>query len=147
MGSAHIFFLMIRRPPRSTLFPYTTLFRSNAVGLHINGSLWTLRYEVMMYLMIIILGVLRLLRLSTCLVLTALGIAAVYFEQALTPFGDLGEWAWFLGFFGAGMVLHFLRDRLSWNWRYALLAIVALVVFVRLGHFIMLFPLAGVYLA
>src|ERR671934_2687131 len=26
------FFLMIRRPPRSTLFPYTTLFRSDAVG-------------------------------------------------------------------------------------------------------------------
>src|SRR5689334_23730005 len=25
-----IFFLMIRRPPRSTLFPYTTLFRSEA---------------------------------------------------------------------------------------------------------------------
>src|SRR3712207_4479073 len=25
---AMIFFLMIRRPPRSTLFPYTTLFRS-----------------------------------------------------------------------------------------------------------------------
>src|SRR6266496_23360 len=25
------FFLMIRRPPRSTLFPYTTLFRSHAV--------------------------------------------------------------------------------------------------------------------
>src|SRR2546422_5803651 len=32
------FFLMIRRPPRSTLFPYTTLFRSRAaqcaVGLN-----------------------------------------------------------------------------------------------------------------
>src|SRR5471030_3458695 len=26
------FFLMIRRPPRSTLFPYTTLFRSLAPG-------------------------------------------------------------------------------------------------------------------
>src|SRR2546429_5148828 len=25
------FFLMIRRPPRSTLFPYTTLFRSHVV--------------------------------------------------------------------------------------------------------------------
>src|SRR3712207_7884235 len=25
-----LFFLMIRRPPRSTLFPYTTLFRSTA---------------------------------------------------------------------------------------------------------------------
>src|SRR3712207_6898683 len=27
-----IFFLMIRRPPRSTLFPYTTLFRSDRLG-------------------------------------------------------------------------------------------------------------------
>src|SRR5256885_17072003 len=28
------FFLMIRRPPRSTLFPYTTLFRSPWLWLH-----------------------------------------------------------------------------------------------------------------
>src|SRR3712207_8457693 len=27
------FFLMIRRPPRSTLFPYTTLFRSSVGGV------------------------------------------------------------------------------------------------------------------
>src|SRR3712207_7551082 len=27
-----VFFLMIRRPPRSTLFPYTTLFRSRAAS-------------------------------------------------------------------------------------------------------------------
>src|SRR3712207_6258063 len=27
---SYFFFLMIRRPPRSTLFPYTTLFRSEA---------------------------------------------------------------------------------------------------------------------
>src|SRR3712207_8158183 len=34
MGIACIvFFLMIRRPPRSTLFPYTTLFRSGAFSL------------------------------------------------------------------------------------------------------------------
>src|SRR2546430_11887448 len=30
--SFFFFFLMIRRPPRSTLFPYTTLFRS---GVHL----------------------------------------------------------------------------------------------------------------
>src|SRR5690349_24711857 len=29
-----LFFLMIRRPPRSTLFPYTTLFRSSVPGLY-----------------------------------------------------------------------------------------------------------------
>src|SRR6266581_8398900 len=28
LPSSFFFFLMIRRPPRSTLFPYTTLFRS-----------------------------------------------------------------------------------------------------------------------
>src|SRR3712207_8060662 len=35
------FFLMIRRPPRSTLFPYTTLFRSDAAQfevLHLLGG-------------------------------------------------------------------------------------------------------------
>src|SRR2546430_11599041 len=38
---------MIRRPPRPTLFPYTTLFRSSAAGggnktliLHWNGTTW-----------------------------------------------------------------------------------------------------------
>src|SRR5438045_8380516 len=30
--SLFFFFLMIRRPPRSTLFPYTTLFRSSGRG-------------------------------------------------------------------------------------------------------------------
>src|SRR5690554_5968049 len=33
-GLQLVFFLMIRRPPRSTLFPYTTLFRSLIVQLH-----------------------------------------------------------------------------------------------------------------
>src|SRR2546427_12407677 len=32
-GYIFFFFLMIRRPPRSTLFPYTTLFRSSAYPL------------------------------------------------------------------------------------------------------------------
>src|SRR3712207_8615891 len=32
MFADEFFFLMIRRPPRSTLFPYTTLFRSLAGG-------------------------------------------------------------------------------------------------------------------
>src|SRR5258708_14118440 len=36
-----LFFLMIRRPPRSTLFPYTTLFRS----LQSSFSLWRLMLD------------------------------------------------------------------------------------------------------
>src|SRR5438309_7046499 len=33
MPASLFFFLMIRRPPRSTLFPYTTLFRSALEGV------------------------------------------------------------------------------------------------------------------
>src|SRR3989442_13623270 len=32
------FFLMIRRPPRSTLFPYTTLFRSTSFTASASGT-------------------------------------------------------------------------------------------------------------
>src|SRR5205823_14128277 len=35
---SHIFFLMRRRPPRSTLFPYTTLFRSS---LNVASPTWS----------------------------------------------------------------------------------------------------------
>src|SRR5258707_2007402 len=40
------FFLMIRRPPRSTLFPYTTLFRSDLLGRRwVLRIVWELREE------------------------------------------------------------------------------------------------------
>src|ERR1022692_5103929 len=44
------FFLMIRRPPRSTLFPYTTLFRSdrgNSPGSRVDGHSQTLWQHAM----------------------------------------------------------------------------------------------------
>src|SRR5258706_509725 len=37
-GPVCFFFLMIRRPPRSTLFPYTTLFRSYRRRDHMVGA-------------------------------------------------------------------------------------------------------------
>ncbi len=122
------------------------LFADNSVGPLINGSLWTLRYEAMMYVMILLLGPTRLLRLSTAVVLVGIGLAAVFGEAALKPFGDLGEAAWFLGFFGSGMVLSFFGDRIVLDWRGAVLAIAALVLFMWLGRLIMLFPLGGAYL-
>src|SRR2546423_4346422 len=43
--SLFFFFLMIRRPPRSTLFPYTTLFRS-AVG-HVRRRLFAVAVDAL----------------------------------------------------------------------------------------------------
>ena len=42
-------------------------FADNQIGLEINGSLWTLRSEFLMYLMVLGLGVLRLLTLRVAL--------------------------------------------------------------------------------
>jgi peptidoglycan/LPS O-acetylase OafA/YrhL len=131
--------------PDSPSLPGVT-FVDNSVGNIVNGSLWTLRYEMMMYGMVLLLGLAGLLRLSTALVLTMLGIVAVAFEKSLKPFGDFGEMAWLLGFFASGMAMHFLRPRLSFRWPYMLLALAVLAGFVWLHVFIMLFPLAGAYL-
>src|SRR6266496_5887086 len=41
------FFLMIRRPPRSTLFPYTTLFRSRRDDLYLLRERGRFRFPFM----------------------------------------------------------------------------------------------------
>src|SRR3712207_8754884 len=43
VNEAVCFFLMIRRPPKSTLFPYTTLFRSDERPAHVAVFYETLR--------------------------------------------------------------------------------------------------------
>src|SRR2546429_7076615 len=54
------FFLMIRRPPRSTLFPYTTLFRSRNVAR--NYSLRTLPQPRQEHLHLLSRRILRLVQ-------------------------------------------------------------------------------------
>jgi peptidoglycan/LPS O-acetylase OafA/YrhL len=119
------------------------MFVNNPVGLEINGSMWTLRIEFIMYLMVLGLGVARLLTLPVIMMLLALGIACLHF-QALDL---LGGWGWLLGFFAAGMVLYKLRDSRVFDGRIALLALAGLVLSVPLREFIPLFPLFGCYLA
>lgn len=118
------------------------LFVDNPVGLEINGSLWTLRYEFMMYLMVLGLGVVRLLSLRVLLALVALGLACQQFDSL----DFLGTWGWLLAFFVVGMVLYKLRDTRLFDWRIALVAFAGLVLSVPLRQFIQLFPLCGGYL-
>src|SRR5260370_33169644 len=69
--SSFFFFLMIRRPPRSTLFPYTTLFRSKLFRIRMSRNFG--------------MKMLTMTNLSTeCLIqLTKLGYDATPFNQIL----------------------------------------------------------------
>ena len=134
----------------STFFDQTVhelpgvMFVNNPAGLEINGSLWTLRFEFMMYVMVLVLGVLRLLNVPVMLGLLALGLACLQFDQAL---GFLGGWGWLLAFFAIGMILYKLRATRIFDGRIAALALIGLVLSVPLREFIPLFPLFGCYLA
>jgi len=120
-----------------------TMFVDNPVGLEINGSLWTLRYEFEMYLMVLALGVLGLLRLPVLLGLLALGLGCI----GLPALDVLGGWGWLLSFFAMGMVLYKLRDTRIFDGRVALAALLGLAATVRFGGFIQMFAIFGGYLA
>jgi peptidoglycan/LPS O-acetylase OafA/YrhL len=128
-------------------------FADNQVGLEINGSLWTLRYEFVMYLMVLALGVARLLTVRVALLLVAVGIADLHFnmldefEKWGWFFALLSNWGWLVGFFAAGMALYKLRHTRIFDGRIALLALAGLVLSVPLRQFLVLFPLFGCYLA
>ncbi|MBV8120273.1 MAG: acyltransferase [Alphaproteobacteria bacterium] len=119
-------------------------FVNNKVGLEINGSLWTLRFEVMMYLMVLALGMLRLLDLRVMVGLLVVGLACLEFQNTLD---FLGGWGWLLAFFAVGMILYKLRASVIFDGRMAALALVGLVLSVPLRQFIPLFPVFGCYLA
>jgi peptidoglycan/LPS O-acetylase OafA/YrhL len=128
-------------------------FVDNSVGFEINGSLWTLRLEFVMYLMVLALGLLRLLTVRVALLLLAFGVLCLGFE-ILYPlerwgwfFQLLSGWGWLVGFFAAGMVVSKLRDTCIFDGRIALLALAGLMISVPLRLFIPLFPVFGCYLA
>jgi peptidoglycan/LPS O-acetylase OafA/YrhL len=128
-------------------------FADNPVGLEINGSLWTLRLEFTMYVMVLVLGLLRLLTVRVALLLLVFGVACLHFEMLYTLekwgwfFALLSGWGWLVGFFAAGMVLYKLRHTRILDGRVALLALAGLVLSVPLRQFITLFPVFGCYLA
>jgi len=124
------------------------VFADTTVGNLVNGSFWTLRFEVYMYLTVLVLGLLRGLSLSTAVALLAIGIAAIWWDEhhSLMWLGDLRGWLWMVAHFAAGMVIYFLRGRLVFRWYFALLALAGLVLSSEIGEFITFFALSGGYL-
>lgn len=121
------------------------VFWPGNIGGIVNGPLWSLPCEALLYLMLFGLGVCRLLTLPVLLVLLAAGIVCLQIDLVDNSFGSA---LWLLGFFAAGMCLYRLRNlgpRLfAWHW--AVLAVLGLALSIPAGLFVAAFPLFGSYL-
>ena len=120
-------------------------FSGFAFGAVVDGPLWTLPAEVVMYAMVLVLGLLRLLRLAVLVPLLAAGIICLWLDTAASGW-FIGTVSWLLAFFVAGMILYKLRRLPIFGGRIALVALAGLAASVPLGVFIVLFPLCGGYL-
>lgn len=87
--------------------PY--VFTTNIYPGAINGSLWTLFWEVACYAMVVILGLLGALRGRWFLVFLALYLAACI---AIAMTGEPGSWTRLSFPFVTGMAIYLFRDRI-----------------------------------
>ena len=115
------------------------------IGGIVDGPLWSLPCEALLYLMLFGLGVCRLLTLPVTVLLLAAGIAALWLDTAGETFGSA---LWLLGFFAAGMCLYRLRGLgarvFARHW--AVLALIGLALSIPARLFLVAFPLFGGYL-
>ena len=119
-------------------------------GAVVNGPLWSLPIEAALYLMVTVLGILRLIRLPVLAALLAIGLFCLWFDvwiDTVVDLGFIGGVGWMLAFFVTGMALYKLRDRGVFNGRLAMLAVLGLAASVPLQSFIPLFAVFGCYLA
>jgi peptidoglycan/LPS O-acetylase OafA/YrhL len=118
------------------------VFWPGNIGGIVNGPLWSLPCEVLMYLMLFGLGVCRLLTLPVGLGLLAVGIGALWLDDTDT----LGGAFWLLGFFAAGICCYRLRATNLFGGRWALVALAVLALSIPARLFLVGFPLFGSYL-
>jgi len=121
------------------------VFSGYGAGAVVDGPLWTLPCEVLMYLMLFVLGVMRRLELPITLVLIAAGMLCLWLDTASSDY-FIGSALWLLPFFAAGMALYRLRDRDIFRGRIAGVALAGLIASVPLHAFILVFPIFGSYL-
>src|SRR5579885_628246 len=83
-------------------------FWAGNIGGIVNGPLWSLPCEAILYLILFALGRLRLLVLPVTLIMLAVGIVCLWFDTSGSTFGSV---FWLMGFFAAGMCAYRLRRR------------------------------------
>ncbi|MCH2341911.1 acyltransferase family protein [Pseudomonas sp. NPDC047963] len=105
-----------------TQFHLPGVFTENPFPGTVNGSVWTLPYEVLIYTMLLVLGLLKLFgRIAVLAVPIALMFVHFHLAPNLGLESDMLRKVTRLGmFFFLGSALYLYRKILPWNWKIAL---------------------------
>ena len=116
-----------------TEFRLPGVFASNPFPDTVNGSLWTLPYEVLMYATVVTLGLLKAFGRNMALISLLLMVVTHFWLIPLYEVqSDLLYKATRLGaFFYAGVAFYLYRQRILWSWKLATLMVVANLIFAR----------------
>lgn len=115
-----------------------------ALGAVINGSLWTIREEIVCYLLVLLLGLFGVLNLWTSLAILAASVVGFYLQvdSLIWPFVSCKV----LPAFSAGMTLYFVHRQVGLSGIGVALCFLALVVLAYLGHTLIPLSIFGAYI-
>lgn len=128
------------------------LFENNLYPNAVNGSIWTLSYEVLCYMGLLILGYYGIFKTKKSVLLVFLVITSIGFflpdTYSLTNLNGflLGELLSLTQFFAIGMVYYAYRNQINLSYKLALFSLFALFASLYLGFFKEIFLIAGSYL-
>lgn len=117
------------------------VFAENIYPNAVNGSIWTLWYEFFFYLVVAILGSLKLLKkeislvlYAGCFLILALGIEHLYY------------YIYFGLYFFAGMIFYLWKDKIQLNGKLALVAVGILILGIYTKQLTLALSIGGTYL-
>jgi peptidoglycan/LPS O-acetylase OafA/YrhL len=122
------------------------VFEDNIFKGVVNGSLWTLAYECVCYILVGIMGILRILNKQFILILL-LTLFCLSSMNTL-PINDFVYKLIYLGcYFTSGMVLYMFRDQIKVSNLYVIISLIVVVISARYGGLVKIaIPLFGSYL-
>lgn len=118
------------------------VFESNPYGAYINGSLWTLKYEVICYITLAISWKLRIIKKDKILLVMAT-FALLYMSTDNEHLINLAKLS--LLFF-SGALFFLYRQKIKFDCRLLFVSAVALAAFNYSGHLNLAFPIFGSYI-
>jgi peptidoglycan/LPS O-acetylase OafA/YrhL len=118
------------------------VFETNPFGDFVNGSLWTLKFEFLLYIAIVLIGKLGLLR-KKFVVFWFIATVLLTFPNINA---DIHNLFMLSSYFCGGILIYLFRDRIKLKGSYAIISLILLLISSKTGCFIALFAIFGTYL-